>query len=129
MPAALWPASWASAAVGERGEGAGRREESTPLPNFRGGGPQGGVRRPWPWRAGGGHGQREQGWPRASARGEREREGGPWLEQGGGGAGRPREAGAAGGAGSRRRRCCAEEEGVWHWRLLWSWRSDAGAFL
>ena len=51
------------AAAGDRGERAGRRRDLIPLLNFRGGGPQGGARRPWPWWAGGGHGQRGQGRP------------------------------------------------------------------
>ena len=43
--------------AGIRGKGAGRRRDSIPLLNFRGGDPRGGARRPWPWRVGGGRGR------------------------------------------------------------------------
>ena len=119
---------------GEGGKGAGRRRGPIPLPNFGGGDPQGGVRRPWPWRAGGGHGQREQGRPRASARGEKG-EGGPGhlprpLARAGRQWGRPAMGSRrGGGAGLRRWRCCAEEEGARRWRWLWSWGAARGLFI
>jgi len=82
-----------------------------PLPNFRGGGPWGKVRRPWPWWVGGGRGRRGRGGQRRVSVGEKG-EGGvgvglPTLararKERGGGSALPAAA-ALGGAGGGARR-------------------------
>src|SRR6185437_11776588 len=54
-PWACGPGAWWWPGLG--GKGAGHRRDSIPLLNFRGRGPRGGARRPWPWRVGGGRGR------------------------------------------------------------------------
>ena len=118
-------------AAGNRGKGAGRRRDLIPLLNFRGGGPRGGVQRPWPWRVGGGRGRRGRGGQRRVSVGEKGEGGSEHLPRPLVRAGRWWSELATGnrcggGASLQRWRCRAEEEVVRRWGWSRCWGSAAG---